>query len=225
MSAAGPRGLLLDFGSVISASLFERHSDNEARLGLPAGALDWPGPLDPARDPLWQRMLDDDISERDYWAQRAEQTGQLLGQTGWTMQTLLSHVRHTDPAEAVRPAMRQLINQARAAGLRVGILSNELELFYGTAFLQRLDVMQELHCVVDASHTGILKPDPRAYAAAVDGMGLTAGELLFVDDQFRNIQGGVRAGLQTHHFDLRDVPGQIASIAARLRLPWTTDHD
>jgi putative hydrolase of the HAD superfamily len=42
--------------------------------------------------------------------------------------------------------------------------------------------------------------------------------MLFVDDQFRNIAGAVRAGLQAQYFDLRDVPGNVAAIAARLKL-------
>lgn len=218
-----PQGLLLDFGSVVSVSLFERHADSERRLGLPAGTLDWPGPLDPARDALWQQMLAGDITERGYWHRRAQHTGELLGEPGWNMPTLLRRLRQDDPDLAVRPGMRRLIERARAGGLRVGILSNELELFYGAEFLARLDVMRHMHAVVDASHTGILKPDARAYAAAVAGLGLPAERLLFVDDQFANVHGAVRAGLQTHHFDLRDVPGQIAAIAARLRLPWSPD--
>ena len=36
-----PRGLLLDFGGVISITLFERHRTTERLLGLREGALDW----------------------------------------------------------------------------------------------------------------------------------------------------------------------------------------
>jgi len=39
-----------------------------------------------------------------------------------------------------------------------------------------------------------------------------------VDDQFRNIAGAIRAGLQAQFFDLRDVAGNIAAIEARLKL-------
>jgi putative hydrolase of the HAD superfamily len=73
--------------------------------------------------------------------------------------------------------------------------------------------------VIDATHTLILKPDQRAYALAIDALKLPAGEVLFVDDQFCNIAGAVRTGLQTQLFDLRDVPGNMAAVAARLQLP------
>jgi len=99
------------------------------------------------------------------------------------------------------------------------MLTNELELFYGKEFLRRMDVLEHFDAIVDATHTGILKPDPRAYAMATAAMELPAREILFVDDQFRNIAGAVKAGLQTQHFDVRDVPGQIAAVAARLALP------
>lgn len=62
-----PRGLLLDFGAVISRSLFECHRDTERQLGLPAGTLTWLGPLDPSTDPLWRALQRQQISERDYW--------------------------------------------------------------------------------------------------------------------------------------------------------------
>lgn len=214
-----PRALLLDFGAVISTSLFECHRDTERQLGLTPGSLDWLGPLDPATDPLWRAMQRQEINERDYWAERARQLGEAAGEKGWDTATMLARVRHNDPNNTVRPGMARLIGAARAQGLRVGILSNELELFYGRAFLSRMAVLRDLDAVIDATHTGILKPDVRAYALAADALALPAEQILFVDDQFRNIAGAVQAGLQVQYFDLRDVPGNIAAIGARLNLP------
>jgi putative hydrolase of the HAD superfamily len=214
--ATVPRGLLLDFGAVISVSLFERHRDTEEVLGLRPHSLAWMGPLAPATDPLWQAMQRDEITEREYWARRARELGELVGEPGWDMLEMLTRLRHTDPNAVVRPGVKRLIRQAREAGLEVGILSNELELFYGREFLSRMDVLQEFEVIIDATHTKILKPDPRAYAMAIGAMRLPAEEILFVDDQFRNIAGAVRAGLQVQYFDLRDVGGQLAAIEARL---------
>lgn len=216
--AATPRGLLLDFGAVISVSLFERHRDTEETLGLPPHSLRWMGPLAPETDPLWQAMQRDEISERDYWRERARELGGAVGEPDWDVLAMLTRVRHTDPNAVVRPGMKRLIRQAHAAGMRVSILTNELELFYGREFLSRMDVLRDIDGIVDASQTHILKPDPRAYAMAIDMMQMPAQEILFVDDQFRNIAGAVKAGLQVHFFDLRDVPGQLAAIEARLRL-------
>lgn len=215
---ARPKALLLDFGSVISVSVFERHRDTEALLGLPAGSLGWMGPMAPDTDPLWQAMQRDEITERNYWESRARELGEAVGEPGWDVLTMLTRVRQTDPNAVVRPRMKTLIRQARAQGIRVGILSNELELFYGKEFLSRMDILGEMEVIVDATHNHILKPDPRAYALAVEALALKPEEILFVDDQFRNIAGAVKAGLQTQYFDLRDISGNIAAVAARLGL-------
>jgi putative hydrolase of the HAD superfamily len=213
-----PRALLLDFGCVISVSAFEKHRQTERLLNLAPGSLTWLGPLDPETDPLWTSMQRDEITEREYWAIRARELGMAVGEPDWDVPTMLSRLRHTDPNDVVRPEMQRLILRARAAGVRVGMLSNEFELFYGPAMHERLEVLREMDAIVDATHTKILKPDPRAYQLALQALGLPAREVLFVDDQFRNVAGAVRAGLQAQYFDLRDVAGNIAAIAARLKL-------
>lgn len=215
---ATPRGLLLDFGSVISVSAFERHRQTEQLLNLPAGSLTWLGPLDPDTDPLWAAMQRDEITERKYWAMRARELGIAAGESDWDVTTMLSRLHQTDPNSVVRPQMQRLIRRGRAAGVRIGMLSNEFELFYGPGMLERIDVMREMDAIVDATHTKILKPDPRAYQLALEALRLPARQVLFVDDQFRNIAGAVRAGLQIQYFDLRDVDGNIAAVAARLKL-------
>ena len=187
-------------------------------LGLTPNTLTWQGPIAPDTDPLWQAMQRDEITERDYWATRARELGEAIGESGWDMKTMLRRVRQTDPETVVRPEIRSLIAAARVHGIRLGILSNELELFYGEDFLDRMRILEHFDAIVDASFTNLLKPDPRAYALAIDALRVSAGELLFVDDQFRNIAGAVKVGLQTQYFDLRDVPGNIAAVAARLQL-------
>ena len=213
-----PRGLLLDFGCVVSVSPFERHRDSERLLGLEPGSIGWLGPVAPETDSLWQAMQRDEVSERDYWRSRAREVGEAIGEADWDVTTLLNRTRPTDPAGIVRPQMRRLIGAARARGVRLGILSNELELFYGPELVRRMRVLEHFDAVVDATHTGILKPDPRAYALALEALALPAGEVLFVDDQLRNIVGASKAGLQTQLFELRDVSGSFGAILARLRL-------
>ena len=212
-----PTGLLLDFGSVISVSVFERHRETESILGLPLGSLTWLGPIDLSTDDLWAAMQRDEITEREYWARRAQELGRLVGESDWDVTTMLHRIRQVDPNDVVRPQLRSLIQTARSRGIRVGILSNELELFYGKDFLAKMDVLSDMTTIVDASNTGILKPDPRAYASAIEGMEMPAEDILFVDDQFRNIVGAVKAGLQAHFWDMRDIPGNLAAIAARLQ--------
>lgn len=213
-----PKGLLLDFGSVISVSVFERHRETEKILGLAPGTLSWLGPIDPSTDDLWRSMQKDEISERDYWGLRAKELGNLMGQGDWDVLTMLHKVRQTNPNDVVRPEINKLIEAANKKGIKIGILSNELELFYGKEFLSRMDVLKYMAVTIDATHTEILKPDHRAYQLAIDAMQMQAEEILFVDDQFRNIAGAVKAGLQTQYFDLRDISGNLKAIANRLQI-------
>ena len=86
---SGAQALVLDFGGVISRTLFETHDLTEQALGLPAGTLRWRGPFDPAADALWCDMQAGRISERNYWLQRTHEVGRLLGEDWQEMQTLV----------------------------------------------------------------------------------------------------------------------------------------
>jgi len=204
MAEPAAQALVLDFGGVISRTLFETHALSEAALGLPPGTLQWRGPFDPASDPLWRAMQADEISERDYWMPRTQEVGRLLGEDWTEMQTLVQRARGADVAAVIRPEAVAAIERAKAAGHRLAILSNELDLFYGADFRQRLPLLARFDAIVDATHTGILKPDPRAYQDCLAQLGVRAQQAVFVDDQERNIEGALRCGLQVVHFDVHE---------------------
>jgi putative hydrolase of the HAD superfamily len=211
------KGLLLDFGGVVSVTMFERHARSEAALGLLPGSLSWRGPFDPEGDALWRDMIADRISERDYWARRAREVGRLFGEE-WDTLTLFRRTHGSDPNLNVRSEAVDTVRQAKAAGFKVGILSNELELFYGREIIGRLDILKDMDCLIDATHTRILKPDPRAYALAVETLALPPQDIVFVDDQMRNVEGARRAGLDAVLFRVTDPAGSFAAAAMRLGL-------
>lgn len=196
------KALILDFGGVISRTLFETHALSEVALGLPAGALTWQGPFDPESDPLWQAMQADRISERDYWLQRTQEVGRLVGEDWTEMQTFVQRARGADVQAVIRPEAVAAIHQAKALGYKLGILSNELDLFYGADFRERLPLLQQFDVIVDATYTQILKPDPRAYQACVQALGVRAENAVFVDDQARNVQGALRCGMLAVQLDV-----------------------
>ena len=195
--------LVLDFGGVISRTPFETHDLSERALGVPAGTLTWRGPFDPASDPLWQSMQAGEISERDYWYERAAETGRLVGEDWTSLPQFLQRVRGDDPEASIRPEALDAIARAKAAGCKLAILSNELDLFYGAAFRTRLPFLDDFDLIVDATYTKVLKPDPRAYGFVTEGLGLAADACVFVDDQARNVEGGTAAGMQTVHFNVQ----------------------
>ena len=207
------RALILDFGGVISRTLFETHDETERALGLPAGTLTWRGPFDPPSDPLWQVMQRGELSERAYWLQRSREVGALLGETWGAMETLVQRARGAEPDRIVRPETAALVREAHAAGIRLAILSNELDLFYGRSLRERLPLTQAFEHIHDATYTGLLKPDPMAYLGCLQALGIQAHEAVFVDDQPRNVDGARRLGIPTVAFDVT-MPHH-ACVAAR----------
>lgn len=215
MRDAFQKALVLDFGGVISRTLFETHELSEAALGLKPGTLNWRGPFDPQTDPLWRAMQADEISERDYWTTRTREVGRLVGEDWQSMQTFVQRARGADVQAVIRPEAVAAIHAAKAAGCKLAVLSNELDLFYGADFRQRLPLLDLFDVIVDATYTGILKPDPRAYQDCLAQLGVRAQDAVFVDDQERNIEGALRCGLQVVHFDVRE---PAASYGQALKL-------
>jgi putative hydrolase of the HAD superfamily len=202
--SAQARALILDFGGVITKTLFETHAMTEGALGLEAGTLTWQGPFAPETDTLWQKMQSNEISERDYWLARTKEVGRLKGEDWTQMQTFVQRARGAEPHAVIRPEASRAIRQVQEAGHRLAILSNELDLFYGADFRKRLALLERFEIIVDASHTGILKPDPRAYRMTLEALDLPAHLCVFVDDQKRNVDGATALGLRVVHFDVRN---------------------
>jgi len=213
------RALVLDFGGVVIKTPFEVVASLERRLGAPAGSLAWYGPFAPERDELWCRMQRHEITERNYWALRAEEAGRLAGAaTPWTPFELMPVVFGGSEDEFVRPEAVETIAAVRAAGLKVAVLTNDLAAFHGTQWYEALTISKSIERLVDASLTGNLKPDPKAYAQILEELGLRPEEALFVDDQPRNVAGAERAGMQTVAFDVTRPAESFDAVLRRFGL-------
>ena len=213
------QALIMDFGGVISRTMFETHPMTEAALGLPAGTLSWRGPFDPASDPLWRDMLADKLTERDYWWYRTQEVAKLVG-AGWTeMSDFVRAARGAEPDAVIRPEALDAIARVRAAELKLAVLSNELDLFYGETFRERLAVLDDFDAIVDATHTGILKPDPQAYELCCAALDVAPRDCVFVDDQPRNLRGAESAGMIAVPFDVRDPRTSFNAALRAMGLP------
>jgi putative hydrolase of the HAD superfamily len=198
------KALVLDFGGVISKTLFETHHLTETTLGLAPDSLRWLGPFAPETDPEWVSMQRGEISERDYWLIRSREVGRLVGEDWRDMATFVKRARGADPEAVIRPEADRAIRLAGDEGVKLAILSNELDLFYGTGFRNKLPLLDRFQTILDATYTKILKPDPRAYQMVCDELSLDPDACVFVDDQERNIAGATACGMRTVHFDVRD---------------------
>jgi putative hydrolase of the HAD superfamily len=196
------RALILDFGGVVTRTLFETHDLTEAALGLAPGTLTWRGPFDPSTDQLWKTMQHGEISERDYWMTRTQEVAKLVNRPWSTMVEFVQAARGADAELVLRPEARHAILAAKSAGVKLAILSNELDLFYGIAFRKSFPLIGLFDVIVDATYTKILKPDPRAYQLCLDQLQLPASACVFVDDQQKNVDGARALNIPTVHFDV-----------------------
>lgn len=196
------KALILDFGGVVTRTLFETHDVTERALGLKPGTLTWRGPFDTATDPLWVALQNREITERDYWTTRTREVGALVGEDWIDMKTFVQRARGAEAELVLRPEARDAILRVKAAGLKLAILSNELDLFYGVEFRKRFPLIDRFDVIVDATYTKILKPDPRAYEEVLKELGLDRANCVFVDDQKKNIEGAVAVDLPNVHFDV-----------------------
>jgi putative hydrolase of the HAD superfamily len=196
--------MIFDFGGVISRTIFETHPMTERALGLQAGSLTWQGPFAPDTDTLWTAMQAGELSERDYWATRTREVGAMVGKDWTEMSQFVTAARGADPAAIIRPEALQAIEDLHAQGIPLAILSNELDLFYGPEFRGKLDFLQKFAVIADATYTGILKPDARAYLDCCSELKVDPKHCVFVDDQAINIRGAEALGMQTVHFDVRN---------------------
>ncbi|HYW76502.1 MAG TPA: HAD-IA family hydrolase [Gammaproteobacteria bacterium] len=212
------RALILDFGGVVTKTLFETHAHTEQELGLKPGTLQWRGPFDPQSDPLWRSMLRHEITERDYWLTRAREVGRLLGENWDSMQDLVRRARGHRPQAIIRPEAEAAVRAVHESGAKLAILSNELDLFYGADFRERMPILPFFDTIVDATYTGVLKPDPRAYALVLEAVGEAPGDCVFVDDQQRNIDGAVAVGLRTVRFDVGQPGASFREALGHFRL-------
>jgi putative hydrolase of the HAD superfamily len=218
------KALVLDFGGVVIKTPFEALEPLERRLGIAPGTLDWHGPFDPERDELWRRMQRDEITERDYWALRAEEARRAAGvATPWTPLELVREVFGGPEAEFVRSEALEAIAAARDAGIVVAVLTNDLAAFHGPGWFEERSFAPLISVLVDASVTGRLKPRPEAYADVLAALGLASGDVVFVDDQARNVAGAEAVGIRALQFDVTQprVSFERALAAFGLRGPTT----
>jgi putative hydrolase of the HAD superfamily len=193
--ATGRRaGLLLDIGGVVHRTgihLAGRLADHEPAM---KPVLDRIGGIASDRDELWQQVMRHQVTEREYWARRAAELGAALGQT-WDTRILMDRFYELPEQEWLCAGTVELMTDAKAAGLRVGALTNDMAAFHGPEWLARQEHLKLFDVIVDASLTGVMKPDPAAFRGGIEALGLPAEQIVFLDDMPWNVDGARQAGM------------------------------
>lgn len=208
------RALLLDVGVVLFKSAWEIADEFEQLNGLAPGTVPGRGPFQPGGDPFWERHLAGELTEREYWLGNADvavaQGAPLHGHP-----QLMRAMFQQPGIDPVRPEGMRVLRAARDAGIRTAIFSNELMDFQGREWVEAQDWFGLFDVVIDASETGIRKPDAASYDLAIRVVGLPAEAMVFVDDNPSYVAGGTRAGMRAVLLDVL-APAAAFEKAARL---------
>jgi putative hydrolase of the HAD superfamily len=197
---AEPRGLLVDYGGVLTSDVFDSFAAFCAAEGLP-------------RDAVRERFRHDSEA-RDLLAQL--ETGALASADFEARFAALLGVRPKRLIERLfggiepDPAMLAAVAAARAAGVRTALVSNswgELGVYERERFPELFDA------VVISGEVGLRKPDPAIYRLAAARLGLPAARLVFVDDLPGNLKPARALGMLTVvHRDAASTVAQLEDL-------------
>ncbi len=183
------RGLILDFGGVVTTDFYGALSAFCEREGLASDAF-----VRIIRDTAEGRAALADV-ESGRLSQRAyEKTiARLLGvDAKGLLGRALADLRP-------RPEVLEMVHRARDTGILVGVLSNswgsgEYNPYEGYGLKTSFDA------VVISDQAGLRKPDPAIYLRIAAEMGVLAGECVFVDDTAANLPAAAELGMAVVHF-------------------------
>jgi putative hydrolase of the HAD superfamily len=210
-------GLLLDIGGVVhntGVRMVGRLAEREPAM---RPVIEKIGGIASARDELWQQMLRRQIGEREYWAQRAAELGAAVGEI-WDTRALMDRFYELPQHEWLCAGTIGLMTDAKAAGLRLGALTNDMTAFHGAEWVARQEHLRLFDVIVDASLTGVMKPDPRAFRGGAEALGLPAEQIVFLDDMPWNVEGARQAGMTAVQVPWDDPTPAIDTARELLRL-------
>ena len=201
--------LLLDLGDVIMSSIWRGLDAFAASTGI---VVPERGPYDPDNDPLWQQRVAGEIGFYDYW----DVVARRAGFDDW--RALYREVSSTVPDSLVVPESVALMQAAKRAGKRVGVLSNDAYSINGPDYFRGRPEFRDLDAFVDSTDVGVRKPAPEPYLAAAKAMGVDPSAVVFLDDTPECVEGARAVGMFGIHVDPMDVRPAVEMASELLGL-------
>jgi putative hydrolase of the HAD superfamily len=190
MPAPLPYALLVDFGEVISRP---QPDDTVAAMAAEAGVG-----LKAFRERYWANRPDYDRGASAVWFW-SKVVGRPIDADG-----RLTRLIELDNASwsVINEDTVRVLGEARDRGHSLSLLSNAPHEFADA--MAGNPVLAGFEHIVFSAWIGVIKPDPRAFAAAVEQLGRPPEEILFVDDRPSNVEGARAAGLRAVQFTSAD---------------------
>lgn len=96
---------------------------------------------------------------------------------------------------SINHPLLEVIDQLREIGVKTAILSNDGPSL--RAYMEEQDITKHFDQICISGELNLMKPDERIYLYAVQQLGLEPQDVLFFDDRQVNVDGAIRAGLQS----------------------------
>jgi putative hydrolase of the HAD superfamily len=188
------KALVFDVGDVMMLSNWEVLDDLERATGR---IIVGRGPYAPDGDPDWQAVLRGELGVYPYWDHKAQAAGYHDG--------IAMFADFPDKVPNLfAPDALALLAEARAAGVKTGILSNDLVRISGLAWSTSQPALQGHDTFVDATVIGHRKPAPEGYLKVIAELGLPPEDIVFLDDTPECIEGARAVGMIGVHIDPLD---------------------
>ena len=208
------RAVLFDLGGVLTESPMDGFAAYEVDAGLPSGLIRRLNATDPDAN-AWARYERGELDEAGFTQAFEAQAG-AAGHRVEAARVL--EVLHHAP---LRPAMVEAVRRLRAAGLPLGLVSNNVRPMPRTGDLGAL--LDLFDVVVESSVEGVRKPEPEIYRRALArlcaavGTDLAPAHCAYLDDLGVNLKPARALGM--HTIKVVDPAAALAELAELTGVP------
>jgi putative hydrolase of the HAD superfamily len=205
--------VVFDLGGVVTESPMLAFAAYEAEAGLPEGLIRRLNSTDPDTN-AWARFERNELDVEGF-VDTFEAEALAAGHRVDARRVLAAL------SGEIRPGMVEAIRRLRAAGLPLGMLSNNVAPMERTGRLAEL--LDLFDAVVESSREGVRKPEPEIYRRALDrlneavGRDLDFADCAYLDDLGINLKPARALGM--HTIKVVDPTAALAELSALVGFP------
>jgi len=191
------RGLLVDFGGVLTSSVWDSFADFCRDNGLEEDSIRRLFREDPAALADLRKLETGRMEEHEFERRFAERLG--LEDAADLIDSMFRGMKPSEPMVAA-------VRGARESGIRTGLVSNS----WSTTHYDRALLAELFDAVVISAEVGLHKPEPEIYLLASKRLGVEPQQCVFIDDLRENCTGAEAVGMTAILH--RDVAASVARL-------------
>ena len=176
------KGLLVDFGGVLTTNVFDSFKAFCEREGLDPDAVKRLFREDPVALGELRRLERGELTEDEFSARFGPMLG--VSDTEQLVDRLFAQMGPDEP-------MIEAVKTAKRSGIKTGLISNS----WGRGRYDRDAFPEMFDGVVISGEVGLHKPDPEIFVMGAERIGVPAAECVFVDDLRENCDGAAAVGM------------------------------